>query len=66
LGKQNPQHIGEELCDGCNNILTLKVEEKENGLEKPYLKNVATEIHYNKKGRLVPDKPFFPHKEVLG
>lgn len=60
----NKSHILEKgiVCDGCNNYFAGKVEKKV--LEKPYFKNVR---HRNfittKKGRLVPDKTLFPHKD---
>jgi hypothetical protein len=60
----NKSHILEKgiVCDACNNYFAGKVEKKV--LEKPYFKNVR---HRNfittKKGRLVPDKTLFPHKE---
>lgn len=60
----NKSHILSKgiVCDKCNNYFATKIEKKV--LEKPYFKNLR---HRNfittKKGRLVPDKTLFPHKE---
>lgn len=60
----NKSHILEKgiVCDGCNNYFARKVEKQV--LEKPYFKNVRyRNFITTKKGRLVPDKTLFPHKE---
>lgn len=66
-----PESLGNEdhvlkpgvVCDKCNNYFATKIEKVV--LDKPYFKNVR---HRNfirtKKGRLVPDKVLFPHKDA--
>ena len=50
------------VCDSCNNYFASKVEKIV--LEKPYFKNVRyRNFICSKKGRLVPDKALFPHKD---
>jgi hypothetical protein len=50
------------VCDECNNYFAGKVEKKV--LEKPYFKNIRNRNFITtKKGRLVPDKTLFPHKD---
>ncbi len=50
------------VCDKCNNYFASKIEQPV--LEKPYFKNMR---HRNfirsKRGRLVPGKALFPHKD---
>lgn len=60
----NKSHILKKgiVCDGCNNYFATKIEKKV--LEKPYFKNVRyRNFITTKKGRFVPDKTLFPHKE---
>lgn len=62
LGNKNHTLARGVVCDGCNNYFAGKVEKKV--LEKPYFKNVRyRNFITTKKGRLVPDKTLFPHKE---
>ena len=50
------------VCDSCNNYFARKVEKKV--LEKPYFKNIRyRNFITTKRGRLVPDKTLFPHKD---
>ena len=49
------------VCDKCNNYFAGKIEKVV--LEKPYFKNVRyRNFIKTKKGRLVPNKTLFPHK----
>ena len=49
------------VCDRCNNYFATKIEKVV--LDKPYFKNVRYRNFINtKKGRFVPDKTLFPHK----
>jgi hypothetical protein len=50
------------VCDNCNNYFARKVEKKV--LEKPYFNNLRyRNFIITKRGRLVPDKTLFPHKD---
>ncbi|WP_318349097.1 HNH endonuclease [Aquipluma nitroreducens] len=60
----NKSHVLQKgiVCDCCNNYFATKIEKMV--LEKPYFKNVRyRNFIETKKGRLVPDKTLFPHKE---
>ena len=60
----NKEHVLRKgiVCDTCNNYFATKIEKVV--LDKPYFKNVRYRNFIStKKGRLVPDKALFPHKQ---